>query len=472
MLNGETANENGAAGVAHTTATTLVEDMKSGRADAGEVIRTALEQARADPLNAFISVAAEISRDEIDRARALPLAGLPVAVKDIIDVAGLPCTAGTPALREWSPPTDAEIVRRLKAAGALVVGNTNLHELSAGITGINPTFGACRNPYDPALMSGGSSSGSGAAVGAGIVPVALGGDTAGSNRIPASLCGCVGFRPTVGRYPSEGIVPLSMTRDTPGIFARSVADCVLIDGIVSGGAAAVQLDLSGLRLGVPRAFFYDDLDPGTAAVTEAALGLLEANGATLVEVRVEGLPDLSNAISLPLIFYETLRDIAVYLARHRCPIHPWEIVDEMAGTVERGWLQDALRNDPLPTTAYHDILTNSRPRILDAYRACFERDELDALALPTTPLPARPVGQDDTVELNGRQVSTVATYIRNTDATSIAGMPSISVPAGLTDSGLPVGVSFDGLPGTDKRLLAIAQAFEAVRPAFPRPTPR
>jgi Asp-tRNA(Asn)/Glu-tRNA(Gln) amidotransferase A subunit family amidase len=162
-------------------------------------------------LNAFVTLA-----DVPASGAEGPLAGVPIAVKDSIHVAGFPCTGGTPALRNWRPASDAPIVTILRKAGAVVVGKTGMHELSAGITSNNPAYGAVRNPHDPRLIAGGSSGGSAVAVAAGVVPVALGADTAGSLRIPAALCGCVGFRPTPGRYPNEGVIPLSATRDTVG----------------------------------------------------------------------------------------------------------------------------------------------------------------------------------------------------------------------------------------------------------------
>lgn len=420
-----------------------------------DLVEAALECAREiSELNAFVAIA-----DAPPSAAGGPLHGVPIAVKDSIHVAGFPCTGGTPALRDWWPAADAAIVRILRAAGAVVVGKTGMHELSAGITSNNPAYGAVRNPHDPRLIAGGSSGGSAVAVATGAVPVALGADTAGSVRIPAALCGCVGFRPTTGRYPNDGVIPLSATRDTVGPITRTVAGAALVDELVTGVRSA-PVELAGRRLGVPRAYFYDGLDAETATVIDDALGRLSDAGAELVETEVEDLGELLRPHSLALTLREWPRELGTYLARHRCPVGLEEVADAMAGPVERGWLADQLWGDPAPDTHHVEILERVRPAVVARYAGCVRRDRLDALVLPTTRLPARPIGQDDVVEINGQPVGTLDAYLRNTDPTAFAGLPSISVPAGRTASGLPVGLSFDGLPGTDPTLLALAAAFE------------
>jgi mandelamide amidase len=425
-----------------------------------EQVEAALARARETAgLNAFVALADDAPAPHITGG---PLAGVPIAVKDSIHVAGFPCTGGTPALRGWRPAADATVVRVLRAAGAVVVGKTGMHELSAGITSNNLAYGAVRNPHDPRLIAGGSSGGSAVAVAAGVVPVALGADTAGSVRIPAALCGCVGFRPTTGRWPDDGVIPLSATRDTVGPITRTVADAALVDWLITG-VRTEPVELTGRRLGVPLAPFYDDLDAETAAVIDDALGLLSDAGAELVETGIADLAELTGPHSLALTLREWPRDLAVHLARHRCPVTIEEVVDAMAGPVERGWLADQLWGDPVPATHHVEILERARPALVARYAECVRRDRLDALVLPTTRLPARPIGQDDEVEINGRPVGTLEAYLRNTDPTAFAGLPSISVPAGRTPSGLPVGLSFDGLPGTDPVLLALAAAFERRR---------
>lgn len=441
----------------------LLAALRNGALGVQAVADGAVKRAgRAANLNAFISVVHEVRAPSRADEAGKRLSGLPIAVKDIIDVAGFPCTGGTPALREWRPQRDAPVIRRLRDAGAVVIGKTNLHELSVGITANNPTFGPVRNPHDPGMIAGGSSGGSAAAVAAGVVPVALGADTAGSNRIPAALCGCVGFRPTVGRYPPGGVIPLSFTRDSVGLFARNVGDARLVDEVITG-VRSPSVQLAGRRLGVPRAYFYDDLDDDIRPVIEDALTRLADAGALLIETEVRELEERSAPISLSLTFAEWPGDLGRYLSAGRCPVPVWEIAEAMAGPVERGWLENELWGEGVTHERYLDILTHGRPAVIAAYRECFARDRLDALVLPTTRLPARPVGQDQTVSINGRSVRTLEAYLRNTDPSAVAGLPSISVPAGLTPSGLPIGLSFDGPPGTDATVMALAEAFEQLQ---------
>jgi mandelamide amidase len=262
------------------------------------------------------------------------------------------------------------------------------------------------------------------------------------------------------------VIPLSATRDTVGPITRTVAGAALVDELVTG-VRADPVGLAGRRLGVPRAYFYDDLDAETAAVVDDALGRLSDAGAELVETKVEDLEELLIPHSLALTLREWPRELAVHLARHRCPVPIEEVVDAMAGPVERGWLADQLWGDPVPDSHHVEILERVRPALLARYADCVRRDRLDALVLPTTPLPARPIGQDDEVLIGGSPVGTLAAYLRNTDPTAFAGLPSISVPAGRTASGLPVGLSFDGLPGTDSTLLGLAAAFEDLAPVSP-----
>ncbi len=444
--------------------TSVLADLRSGAITPQAAAQTSIDSAdRHQELNAFITLA---DVDQLPEPADGPLAGLPVAVKDNIDVAGFPCTAGTPALSDWRPPTDAPVVRRLRAAGAVVIAKTNMHELALNITSNNPTFGAVRNPHDPKLIAGGSSGGSAAAVAAGIVPVALGTDTAGSVRIPAALCGCVGFRPTVGRYPADGVVPVSRTRDTVGLLSHDVADAMLIDGVITGMRTS-RLELAGRRLGVPRPRFYEALDTEVQAVIDRALERLADAGAVLIETEVPELDARLEPISLPLTLFECLRDIGTYLNVHRCPVRVWELVEAMASPVERGWLENELWGDPVSYDTYRQIIAHGRPAVIDAYRQCFTSGHLDALITPTTRVPARPVGHDDTVLINGQPVKTLEAYLRNTDPGCVAGLPSVSVPAGLTTDGLPGGLSFEALGGDDAAVLGLAHAFEQLQAANP-----
>jgi len=261
-------------------------------------------------------------------------------------------------------------------------------------------------------------------------------------------------------------VPVSRTRDTVGLLSHDVADAMLIDEIITGMRTS-PLEVAGRRLGVPRPLFYDGLDSEVQPVIEAALARLADAGTVLIETEVSELDARLAPISLPLTLFECLRDIGTYLNVHRCPVRAWELVEAMAGPVERGWLENELWGEPVSYETYRHIIANGRPAVIDAYRQCFTSGRLDALVTPTTRLPARPVGQDDTVSINGQPVATLEAYLRNTDPGCVAGLPSVSVPAGVTASGLPVGLSFEALGGNDATVLGLAHAFEQLQAANP-----
>ena len=281
-------------------------------------------------LNAFITLEPEQVRAAAraaDQAQSSggtigPLHGVPLALKDNIDTADLPTSGGTPALRNHRPKRNAPIAEALLRAGALVLGKANLHELACGVTNNNGGFGPARNPWDRRLIPGGSSGGTGVAVAARLAPGGIGTDTGGSVRIPAALCGIVGFRPTTQRWSQAGIVPISSTRDTAGPMTRSVADAILLDGVVTGGPTTLQpVPLKGLRLGVPRQYYWTDLDPELAAVCEQELSRLSALGVELVEADVPNLKALDDAVSFPVALYEQVVTMKAYLRdvrdRHR-----------------------------------------------------------------------------------------------------------------------------------------------------------
>ncbi|WP_019936221.1 indoleacetamide hydrolase [Bordetella sp. FB-8] len=399
-----------------------------------------------------------------------PLAGIPLVLKDNIDVAGLPTTAGTSRLRDHIASADSEIAKRLFEAGALLAGKANMHELALGITSNNGVFGACRNPYAPTHSPGGSSGGCAAALAARIVPGAIGTDTGGSVRLPAALCGVVGLRPSAGRYPQQGIAPISHTRDTAGPMARTVHDVALLDTILCGrapGATFCAALPQNLRLGVLSAGAWQDLDPGVAAVCEAALAKLADAGITLIDVSVDKLQALNAAIGFPVALYELVRDLPAYLHAGGSALTLVELADGIGSpdvaTIVRGLLAQGI-----PDAAYHQAL-QARRELQRAYQACFDKHTLDALIFPTSPLTARPIGDDESVELNGARVPTFATFIRNTDPASNAGIPGVSVPAGLTADGMPVGLELDGPDNGDRALLAVAATIERILGPIPHP---
>jgi indoleacetamide hydrolase len=451
--------------------------LRSGTMGCVEYAQALLAQCEAGAsLNAWVSqdgdallrAAAAVDQSGAARGEHQPLAGIPLALKDNIDTLALPTSAGTRALLGRTPPADAPLATALFDAGALLAGKANLHELAFGISCNNAVTGAVRNPWNTALIPGGSSGGSAAAVAARLVPGAIGTDTGASVRLPAALCGVVGFRPTVGRYPGAGIVPISHTRDTAGPLTRSVADAALLDGVMAGGASALSsVDLRGLRLGVPRRGFFSGGEPGVLAAMERALSTLTAAGVLLIETEVDGLGPLNEAIGFPVALYEMVQDLTAYLASAGYGLTLADVAAQIGSPDVAGIVGSQLGDQAMPRAAYDQAL-RLRPRLQAAYAECFARHKLDALVFPTALLTARPIGDDDTVELLGQRVPTFATYIRNVDPGSNAGIPGISLPVGLA-GGLPVGLELDGPAGSDRHLLAVAAAIESSLPAMPAP---
>jgi mandelamide amidase len=460
------------------TATQALEQIRAGTFGAADYMTALAERARSmASLNALLAsrwdeAIAEARGIDATRSEGVPLAGLPLIAMDNIDSTALPTTAGTPAFKDWKPAADAQVLGMAMAAGAVLAAKANLHELAFGVTSNNLSFGAVRNPYAPALIPGGSSGGIAAAVAARVTPWGLGSDTSGSARVPAALCGCIGFRPTPGRWAQAGMVPLSATFDTPAPLARSMADIVLLDGICADIPAAMEAEaatLKGLRLGLPLAHFYADLDPELSAVTDAALALLQSAGAELVEISIDGLAEADAAVGPPILLHEVLRELSAYLYGHDNRMSVLDLIDQVAGEAERAVLLGVAGSAAVPPAVYREALVVGRQQLKALYAECFVAHDLAAIVVPTTPLPARPIGEEAEVELNGRRVPTFATYNRNVDPPSHAGLPALSLPAGLTSQGLPVGLELVGQSMDDARLLAIAAAVEAVLPPLPPP---
>jgi indoleacetamide hydrolase len=398
------------------------------------------------------------------------LRGLPIVIKDNIDVAGMSTTAGSPAFTHPRPFKSATAAARLIEAGAVVIGKANLHEFSLGITTNNGGYGPARNPYDPLRIPGGSSGGTAVAVASGMVSVALGSDTGGSLRIPAALCGVVGFRPSTGRWPSDGVVKVSWTRDTLGPIGRRVADCALLDEIVCQETNSLaSVSIKGIRIGVPRPIFWDKLEASTAMAAESVLKSLSAAGAVLVECDLGiNMEECTNAGML-IALYELLPCLEDYMRSHGLAFDPVEIAKNIASPDVRGIFGSLIGPDAPPFEAYQEALVAERPKFQKAYEDCFKRHQLEALIFPTTPLPAALIGEDDTVDLLGESVPTFMTFARNVGPGSVCGLPGVSLPMGLSSTGLPLGIALDGPRGSDRRLLEIAGALEALLPKLPTP---
>jgi Asp-tRNA(Asn)/Glu-tRNA(Gln) amidotransferase A subunit family amidase len=449
------------------TATEAAAWIKRGDITAEAYVTTLLARAdRLKDINALISTNREgalsaaraVDAKRKRKARLGPLAGVPLIIKDNIDTAAMPTTAGCRGLAENRPTKDAPVLVPLLAADGILLAKANMHELADGITSNNGGYGAVHNPYNPALIPGGSSGGTGAGVAARIAPAGLGTDTAGSIRIPSSLCGVAGLRPTSKRYSIDGIVPLSHTRDTAGPIARTVADVALLDSVITGTPLAVKASLTGLRLGLPREFFWVDLDPETESVMNEALKRLRDLGVVFIEANPPGLADLSRRAG-NTIGYEMLRDIAAYLAAGHSSVTLDDVVKgikspDVIRAVER------IHTNPADESVYSDAVNKYRPQLQQLYADYFTQNKVEAMFFPTTALPARPIGQDE-VELNGKKIATGGAYIRNAGPGSSAGMPGLTLPAGRGKSGLPIGMELDGPMGSDRRLLAIGMAMEA-----------
>ncbi|MEO3999477.1 indoleacetamide hydrolase [Mesorhizobium sp. CAU 1732] len=420
---------------------------------------------RHESLNAFVSWdwdQLRIAARRVDDGRnSGPLAGIPLAIKDNINTVGLPTTAGTGALANFRPVTDATTAERLFVGGALLGAKANMHELAFGITTNNGVTGASTNPYDVSRIPGGSSGGVAVAVAARMMPAGIGTDTGASVRLPAALCGLVGFRPSVGRYSGEGIVPISHTRDIAGPMTRSVADAILIDAVLTESKDGIEpVSLKELRIGLPNAYFFEDLDPEIAAIAAQFIEALERQGVTFVRADIENLEALNAVVGFPIALYEFMQDIPAFLKAHDIALTMDDLLRGIGSADVKGIVASQMGSDAMPAEAYAKALNEDRPRLQAAYADYFRTHAVDAVLFPTAPLAASPIGDDETVELNGRRVPTFPTFIRNTDPASNAGIPGISLPAGLTRGGLPVGMELDGPAGSDRRLLAIARAVE------------
>jgi indoleacetamide hydrolase len=437
---------------------------------------------RGKPLNAFITFeparVLEASR-AADRLRSSggklgPLHGLPIPVKDSVNTKDFPTTGGTPALRNFRPAEDAPIVRTLLDSGAILLGKTNLHELSFGWTSNNHAFGAVHNPYDQTRIPGGSSGGTAAAVASRMAPLGIAEDTEGSIRVPAAMCGLAGFRPTTTRYPTTGVVPISTLFDQVGPHARSVADLVLFDSVVTGESAPLSPPaLKGLKLGVGRGYWFQGLDPEVERIATAALRKLQDAGVELVEADV---PDLARLIGLttdPIQNHDTRVTLKKYLEDYHTGVTFDQLVAQASDDIKDAFARDILPGGKgfVTDAAYQVQRDVHLPHLRENFRAYFARTGVAAVVFPATMVPPPLIGQETNIPIAGKNVSFETAVARNIAPGSTAGLPGLVLPAGLTPTGLPIALEFDAPSGSDRALLALGLAVEPILGRISAPPP-
>jgi len=388
-----------------------------------------------------------------------PLHGIPISLKDNLYTAGLRTTGGSGFLRDFLPLQDAAVVASLKNSGAILLGKTNLHEFAYGVTSNNPHFGPVHNPWDLDRIPGGSSGGSAAALAAGLCYGSIGTDTGGSIRIPASLCGVVGLKPGLARISTDGSIPLSTTLDFVGPMARTVADADLLFEAIATKlntkrrprAARVQ----PLRLGVPKHFFLDVVSPEIQQAFESSLVTLKKLGAKLKEVSLPYLKETEHAGN----------QIAWAEATHYhqqagwYPLHAAEYGEDVRSRLEMGEKVSALQ--------YLRAL-DLREKFIAGFHLALLENEVDALVTPTTPIAAPLIGEEN-ISIAGKDHSTRALLLRLDRPANLGGIPAISVPCGLTPTGLPAGLQFLAAVSAESLLLGLASRFEQSHPLNAHP---
>src|SRR5580700_1637905 len=470
---GELCDLSAAAAVAH---------MSQGSLTTERYAQALLARCRAaKALNAFITLepdrvledARSRDRERLAGAKPGPLFGLPIPVKDSVNTRDYPTTGGTPALRHFRPAEDAPVVAALRGAGAIVLGKTNLHELSYGWTSNNLAFGAVRNPYDQTRIPGGSSGGTAAAIAARLAPLGVAEDTEGSIRVPAAFCGIAGFRPTTGRYSTRGCIPISPLFDQVGPHARNVADLALFDSVVANDWQRLQATpLKGLRFGIVRDYWFTDLDPEVERQTELALARLKEAGALIVETELPGLAALIELTTNSVQNHDVRIALPRYLKEYGAGVDFDTLVAQASPDI-----QSVFRSDVLPgganfvtETAYAEARDRYLPALRELYREYFARTHVAAMIFPTTLVPAPRIGEEVTIEVRGRPLPFETAVARNIAPGSTAGLPGLVLPVGLTHAGLPVSIELDAPTGSDRALLALGLAAE--RALGPLPAPR
>lgn len=415
---------------------------------------------------------------------SLPLGGIPIGIKDVINVKGQPCTCASKILEPYRAPYDATVIKRLREAGAIPYGRLNMDEFAMGSSTENSSRQITRNPWDPTRIPGGSSGGSAAAVAACEVPASLGSDTGGSIRQPAALCGCVGLKPSYGRVSRYGLVAFASSLDQIGPFARNTKDCASLLNAIAGRDAhdstsldlptedfAARLgrqDLRGIRLGLPKEYFVDGMDARVKQKVEAAIKRCEGLGAEIVEL---SLPHTEFAVSVYYII--ATAEASANLSRFdgvrygRRAENPKDLLDLYERSRAEGFGSEVKRRIILGTyvlsSGYYDAYYLRAQKVRTLIRRDFQEafEKVDALICPTSPDLAFPIGErtDDPLKMYLADIFTIAA--------NLAGICGISVPCGFVEEGgkrLPVGLQFLGKSLDEARLLEIADAYETAEP--------
>ena len=469
-----------------TTALAVVELAVSAAEQLNETLNAFLQIDRVGALKRAEKMDEEggPNKDEADSALQ-SLAGVPIAVKDNICVHGLQASCGSQILGDYHPPYNATVIERLLKAGAVVIGKTNCDEFAMGSSNENSAFGPVKNPWDTTRVPGGSSGGSAAAVASGIVPVALGSDTGGSVRQPASLCGIVGLKPTYGRNSRYGLVAFGSSLDQVGIFGRSVSDVARILKVIAGRdlrdsttadvavpdyIAELTGDIQGLRIGFPRALFGEGLNPEVRIAVENAIETYRELGAEVVDVE---LPHAKYCIAVYYII--ATAEASSNLARYDGVRYGFRAEDtpELRAmyrrTRDEGFGSEVKRRVMLGTyvlsagyyDAYYRKAQQVRSLLKEDFRKAFET--CDAIVTPTSPTPAFLLGEkvDDPLAMYLNDIYTVTA--------NLAGIPGLNVPCGLSSGQLPIGFQLLGPYWSESRLFKLADAYERARPFTSHP---
>ncbi|MEP6741660.1 MAG: Asp-tRNA(Asn)/Glu-tRNA(Gln) amidotransferase subunit GatA [bacterium] len=475
-----------------TNIESLRQDIASGQKTARAVVETSVNAAEKlnSTLNAFLEIDRNGAVARADKASnsSAPLAGIPIAIKDNLCVKGMQTSCGSRILGDYHPPYNATVIERLLGAGAVVIGKTNCDEFAMGSSNENSAFGPVKNPWDISRVPGGSSGGSAAAVAAGVVPVALGSDTGGSVRQPASLCGVVGLKPTYGRNSRYGLVAFASSLDQVGIFARNTQDVAHVLGIIAGRdphdattadvpvpdyTTELSGDIKGARLGFPKTLFGEGLDAEVRAAVEAAVDVYRELGAEIVEVE---LPHAEYSIAVYYII--ATAEASSNLARFdgvrygfRAEDAP-ELRQMYRKTRDEGFGPEVKRRIMLGTyvlsAGYYEAYYHKAQQVRSLLKQDFQKAfaNCDAIITPTSPTPAFLLGE--------KVDNPLAMYLNDiyTVTANLAGIPGLSVPCGLSSNRLPIGFQLLGAYWSEPTLLKLAHAYETARPFTERPPVR